>query len=230
MKYDAYYKKIDLIKSFLTNQTNFAFVRFGDGELGVIDGKDQIRPEWKWLSCENRYKILREELIQSLQQTHLNYYIGIEPGMADIVGHDRLQYYYNLSGQNEKHILTANLFVNQNYLIFRKDVIPLFNKYTVFAVCQENSNIENLPFPIERHFFCHENAWEVDYYLKYQLTKHAIKHKGCLYLFMAGPFSNILIHNLHKVNQENIYLDIGSPLDPFLFNENTRGYLRIYNQ
>lgn len=47
-----------------------------------------------------------------------------------------------------------------------------------------------------------------------------------LYLLCAGPFGNILSHNLWSNNKNNTYLDIGSTLNPYLETEGfKRGYL-----
>jgi hypothetical protein len=229
-RYDAYYQRLAKIQFFLGNYMCFSFARFGDGELGVIDGVDQNRPEWRWVSKDSYYQALREKLIRALQYTHPHYYIGIEPGLVAIVGKQRLQSYYRLSGQKRARILTANLFVNQNYLTFVAKVVPLFRKYRVSVICHETGDVDNLPFAVENHFACHENAWVHDSHLRDEITQHAMARTGCLYLFMAGPLSNILICDLHKLNPGNSYIDIGSPLDPFLFGRNTRGYLRIYNR
>ena len=44
----------------------------------------------------------------------------------------------------------------------------------------------------------------------------------------AGPFGNILTHQLFEHNDNNTYIDIGSTLNPFLLGEigKNRGYLR----
>lgn len=230
MNYDGHYQKIDLIKAFLAARISFAFVRFGDGELGVIDGVDQRRPEWSWAADNAQYHKLRQELIDSFQYTRPLYYIGISPEMEAVVGRRRFASYQALSGHKTRNCLTANLFVNQNYILFRTQILPLFNTYEVSVVCQDSARIDRLPFSVAAHFACHEDAWLHDAHIRHDLLEHASARNGCLYLFMVGPFSNILIHKLYKANPYNTYIDVGSPLDPFLFGKNTRGYLEIYNK
>jgi hypothetical protein len=48
--------------------------------------------------------------------------------------------------------------------------------------------------------------------------------RNTIFLFAAGPLSEILIHEMWKVNPRNTYLDIGSTLDPILFHRESRGY------
>ena len=52
--------------------------------------------------------------------------------------------------------------------------------------------------------------------------------KDHLFLFCAGPFGNILSHQLFEFNADNTYIDIGSTLNHFLLGEagKNRGYLR----
>ena len=54
------------------------------------------------------------------------------------------------------------------------------------------------------------------------------KIRDHLFLFCAGPFGNILTHQLFDYNKENTYIDIGSTLNYFLLGEagKNRGYLR----
>ena len=49
--------------------------------------------------------------------------------------------------------------------------------------------------------------------------------KDSLFLFCAGPFGNILAHQLFESNPNNIYMDIGSTLNPWLQSE---GFKRDY--
>jgi hypothetical protein len=50
--------------------------------------------------------------------------------------------------------------------------------------------------------------------------------KNHMFLFCAGPFSNILIHECFKISSNNTYLDMGSTLDSMMSLGETRGYLR----
>lgn len=45
-----------------------------------------------------------------------------------------------------------------------------------------------------------------------------------IFLVAAGPLSNIIIFHMWNVNRNNIYLDIGSALDPVIFDRASRGY------
>ena len=75
-----------------------------------------------------------------------------------------------------------------------------------------------------------KNAWVENTNLideiKLFITKNNVKNG--LFLFCAGPFGNILTHQLFEHCKDNTYIDIGSTLNPLLLENNVlnRGYLR----
>jgi len=61
-------------------------------------------------------------------------------------------------------------------------------------------------------------------YIRALLDLKGSTYKNTIFLFAAGPLSEILIHELWLVNSYNIMLDIGSSLDPILFERKSRNY------
>ena len=57
-----------------------------------------------------------------------------------------------------------------------------------------------------------------------EMSELAKEEDGQLFLLSAGPLANILACNLHQVNPNNTYLNIGSVLVPFTGGK-FRGYL-----
>ena len=47
-----------------------------------------------------------------------------------------------------------------------------------------------------------------------------------LFLISAGPLSEIIIYKLYKLNPNNIYLDVGSSIDIYVKNKETRPYMK----
>jgi len=60
--------------------------------------------------------------------------------------------------------------------------------------------------------------------LKKYITDNNIR--DYVFLISAGPFANILVHQLHNFNKNNTYLDIGSTIDGYLKLPLTRRYLK----
>ena len=87
----------------------------------------------------------------------------------------------------------------------------------------KNSKIDNLPFKIEKFYPVGFNAWVENYSLIEEIKNQQLS--GKLFLFCCGPFGNILSHQLYSNNKNNIYLDIGSTLNPWLQSE---GFKRDY--
>jgi hypothetical protein len=86
-----------------------------------------------------------------------------------------------------------------------------------------NSKINNLPFKVEKFYPVGFNAWVENYDLIEEIKNEELS--GKLFLFCCGPFGNILAHQLYSNNKNNIYLDIGSTLNPWLQSE---GFKRDY--
>ena len=135
------------------------------------------------------------------------------------------------SKQEPDHLTWANLFVNGNYEYYINNMVPKFKNFETILVSNSDSNLDRLPFEVKKHFKIGKNAWVEDYELTEEIKEYISENelKDNLFLFCAGPYGNILTHQLHEHSQENFYIDIGSTLNPFLLGElgvNSRGYLR----
>ena len=75
-----------------------------------------------------------------------------------------------------------------------------------------------------------KNAWVNDYTMVEKIKEYINVEgiKDHIFLMCAGPFGNILTHQLYESSKENTYIDIGSTLNHFLLGEKgkNRGYLR----
>lgn len=209
----------------LKNKEKFAFSKYADGELHIIVNKPVNNGEFWFIPEQNQFN--RAKMIDSFKYRHDNYYIGICCPCCGSWGvtHPWMK---KQSGQKPENITWANIFVNSNHKKYLEEMVPLYKNYDVYLVSNDASNLASLPFEVKGHFSIGKNAW-VDNYNVVDQIKSFIDDKevkNSLFLFCAGPFGNILTHQLFEHNKDNTYIDIGSTLNPFLLGE--RGKNRDY--
>lgn len=216
-------KDIVVLKEKLENKENFTFSKFADGEWSVMKNNRLNNNEFQYTNSQEHTKA-RELLIDSFKYQHPNYHVGISCPCCQGNAFEEMRDY---SEQPTERLTWANLWVNSNYKYYLSDILPLFSNYDVGIVAHRSSNLDNLPF--NPRLFCaiDKDAWVVNQdkidVLKDVITKENMR--GWLFLFCCGPFGNILAHKLTEHCPENIYLDIGSTLNPFL---GTEGFRRSY--
>jgi hypothetical protein len=212
----------------LKERKPFAFSRFGEGELRILTGELRRYPEFCFNPSDPAYVFLRERLLDSFRYRNESYYVGIS--CPRCVGEERFFWAKRTSGQTESQLTWATLFVNSNYQFFKDEVVPLFSGYTVFLVCHKSAKLEGLTFRVAGDYRVEKNAWRTDYNLSHRLAEFTARKQitGALLLLCAGPFANILAHQLHAREPKNTYIDVGSALDPYMFGEEglTRRYLK----
>lgn len=199
-----YKKEIEYFYNKLQSDEKFALSKFADGEWMGIKG-DYTFPangEWQANGDHPLFQIARTELIDSLKYKDPNYYVAICPCYKEMI---------TFSGQDEKNITYANIFVNSNYSFYKEKYIPLYQEKDIHLVTHKNTNLENLPFKVEKFYPIDYNAWIVNRDLPDQILQENLSDK--LFLFAAGSFANILAYKLWKENKQNTYLDVGSTLN-----------------
>jgi len=211
----------------LKSGDNFAFSKYADGELHVLINKPVNNGEFWFIPEEHQQH--RQELIDSFKFQHDLYYVGISCPCC-IGGFPVHNWMKQQSGQKNDHLTWANLFVNANYNYYIRHMVPEYCKRSVVLISNSDSNLEKLPFDIQRHFMIGKNAWVDNHNLINEIKAYIENDnvENTLFLFCAGPFGNLLVHQLFEFNQENTYIDIGSTLNPLLLGESglNRGYLR----
>lgn len=212
----------DELKKFfykLKEKKPFAFSKYADGEWAIIQGHNVGNGEFEFKNSEEN-EFYRQKLIQSFKYKHPEYYVGISCECCQGKTHFIMK---EESGQDEEHLTYANLFVNKNFLSYAYNFVPEYQNHKVYLVANKNSKIQNLPFKVEEFYPVGETAFIKDYALVEKIKNQNIKNS--LFLFCAGPFGNILSHQLFESNPHNIYMDIGSTLNPWLQSE---GFKRDY--
>lgn len=212
----------------LKKREPFAFSKYADGELHIFVNKEINNGEF-WFDPKTNAED-RKRLINSFQYKDDNYFVGVCCSCCGSWGISH-KWMVKQSGQNEENLTWANLFVNSNYQIYLNEMIPIYSEYEVVLVSNSASNLENLPFNIKKHFKIGKNAWVNDLNLLDEIKEYIDNNcsNHTLFLFCAGPYGNILTHQLFDHNKNNTYIDIGSTLNPFLLGEygkNTRDYLK----
>jgi hypothetical protein len=199
-----YKKEIEFFYNKLKNNEKFALGKFADGEWGAIKG-DSFFPangEWQANGDHPLFQLARQELAESLQYKDPDYYVAICPCYKDAI---------KFSGQQESQITYANIFVNYNYKFYKDNYIPLYQERDIHLVTHYNTNLDNLPFKVEKFYPIDYNAWIINRDLPDQILQEDLGDK--LFLFAAGSFANILAHKLWDNNKKNTYLDVGSTLN-----------------
>lgn len=213
-------KEIDKLFTRLKSRNFFSFSKYADGEWTAMQGGVVNNGEFL-AAPDSRLNKSRSLLIESFTYKHPSYYVGISCPCCQGIEFEKMK---QASGQDDEHLTFANIFVNSNYKFYKENFIPEYSNWKVNLIANEKSNLNKLPFKVERFFPIGVNAWYTNLNLIDDLK--SIKTEGELYLFCAGPFGNILAHQLWQNNQNNTYIDIGSTLNPWLgFEGFKRGYL-----
>lgn len=201
-----YKNEIKIFLEKLKSGKNFSLAKFADGEWGAIKGTQFLPANGEWAANGDHplYEIVRKELEDSLKYQHPDYYVAICPCYKETI---------KFSEQSESQITYANIFVNSNYEYYKEHYINHYKERDIHLVTHKNTNLEDLPFKVEKFYPIEYNAWILNRDLPDQILEKDLKDK--LFLFAAGSFANILAHKLWKNNKNNTYLDIGSTLNPW---------------
>ena len=87
----------------------------------------------------------------------------------------------------------------------------MYKERDIHLVTHGNTNLDNLPFKVEKFYPIDYDAWVFNRDLPEQILEQNLS--GKLFLFAAGAFANILAHKLWSNNKNNTYLDVGSTLN-----------------
>jgi hypothetical protein len=213
---------------------SLALARFADGEANILKN-NTIGNKDGWLYKRDKNLVFRRDLRKSLLCTDPGYLYGISCTCCDEVNHDFLL--KNLLTE-KKHLTFSNIFVNANFSLFNERFFPTLREAQkrIVLCTGEKAKLRNIqPFLTIADFIPVPGNcvvwWEKNRdFIKGLLDLKGSTYRDAVFLFAAGPLSEILIHELWQVNRSNVYLDIGSTLDKYLFNRESRVYHRPNNE
>ena len=210
----------------------FAISRWGDGEYHLLkmiplertQGQIESTNVWNFDPTNENERIAAKRITDSLSFEAKGLYWGItcpSCSVCNIKGETHYEIY-----QDKTHLTYANLFVNANHEEVQMTLPLILKKRNVVLVGNENGNVEQLPFPVSKHFKVGNNAWLHDYSIIDNLKEYIRNYEGSpiVVLFACGPLSNYLITEIWKETQEHFLLDIGSAFDVDIYNRPTRGF------
>ena len=231
-----------IFKNKLQQKENFAFSRFSDGEMYILQNR-RLKLDNLTIQIDDRIQsgpyqsadfksfdpqtdsIHQQRLVDAFCYNQANYYKGISCSCC--VGKDNFDWQINLHGGDDESLTWANLWVNSNYPAFIQEILPLFYDRNCIFIGHKDANISNLPF-IVKDFRVGYNAMINDYD-KINIIKNWIKTNNIennLFLFSASTFSNLAIYELFKEFPNNSYIDIGTCLAPLMNMPTERDYLQ----
>ena len=226
-------KAFDSLLSMVEGGENFAFTRFSDGELFIMQNKTVVLAENHYVTGDvrgpnrytkeeqkefypDRHQFYREKLIECYKHNQHNYFKGICTATDGHVGKDNFDWMINFHGGDHPNLTFANLLINANYKKFIEEMLQNFANRDIIYVVNELADTSKLPFRIMRHFNIGSNCM-IDNYDTAEKVKNYIEQKNiqdAIVLCSAASLSNFVIHDCYKENSNNTFLDIGSCLNP----------------
>ncbi len=232
--------------SLLQKKIPFAFNRFSDGELFILQNKelilgqnlvkvgdkevhqDRYKPEDFKHFDPVKHTAVRKHLFDAFHFEKENYFKGLScwccVGRTDF--HWQLE---QLQNPESPYLTWANLLVNGNYKQFVETMFPFFSSYPIVFICHEKADLTDIP-SLVKDFRVGYNAMVNDYE-KIEDIAQWIEQKnieGHLFLFAASAFSKMAIHQLYARYPNNTYIDIGTTLNKFIKMPMERSYLESY--
>jgi hypothetical protein len=230
----------------LKNKENFAFARFSDGELHMLQNmyfkitddhfiEGDKKGMCKYTAEEHKefdpakHAFYRDKLEESFKFRADNYFKGI--CARKDVGEKDFRWQLDLNGGHEDDLTFSNVFINANYKRFIEEAMPEIKKRPVVMICNEAAELSGFSFPIVKEFRVGSNCVVNDYDIIEEI-KGWISAEGIhdhIFLCSAASLSNFIIHQCYEEFPDNTYLDIGSALNPWMGLEGwmySRGYLQ----
>ncbi|MBI5686698.1 MAG: hypothetical protein HZC54_16655 [Verrucomicrobia bacterium] len=235
-----FHKLLDLLK----RREPFAFNRFSDGELFILQNKELIldaqqvkvgEKVTKGLYKQEDFKHFdprahsfhRDRLVDAFRFRAKNYFKGLSCRCC--VGDESFRWQLEFHGSDDENLTWANLLVNGNYPRFIHEMYPLFNGYKTVVVCNDKADLSMFPFLV-KDFRVGYNAMVNDYGLIERMKQWIVENRveGHLFLFSASAFSKLAIHQLYEHCGRNTFIDIGTTLNPFMKMRLDRSYLKAF--
>lgn len=240
----------DTLLDKIKNKENFAFTRFSDGELFILQNKTVILANDHYVTGDikgpniyteeeqkefipEKHGFFKEKLLECYLHNQNNFFKGICTGTDPHVGDENFNWMIKEHGGDHKNLTFSNLLINANYKRFIEEMVPLFVERDIIYVANKKANISKLPFEVKKHFAVGSNCMINDYNLAEEIKVYIDNNEVRDYIILcsAASLSNVITYECYKNNSNNTFIDIGSCLNPLLDLEgwkHTRGYLTSY--
>ena len=232
------------LKTKLENKEHFAFSRYSDGEMYILQNKELVldngliqigdekqggvyqAPDFKHFDPKE-HGFYQQKLVESLQYKQPNYYRGISCSCC--VGKEQFDWQVDLAGGDDETLTWANLWVNGNYPLFITHILPIFYSRDCVFIGHEDANLDRLPFFV-KDFRVGYNAMINDYGKIEEIAEWIRENniENHVFLFSASSFTNLAVYQLFREFPNNTYIDIGTCLTPMMDMPTHRGYLQAF--
>jgi len=224
-----YENELIFITSLISCKIPFSFVRFGDGEAVIMTGKPISSPD-RW-HFDPKNKKFQESLIEASSICiNKNNFIALP--CKNWINFSKTILSFSKCNSS-KYMSYTYLFVNKNFQAFKNwflNFIKNSNRWKIILIA--NSDVRKNIFwaykfyPIPNHIV---EKWEnLSLTLLPKLSAEAQKNE-LIFFVSAGPAANVIISYLTKINNKNIYIDLGSSLEIFTKGYSTRFYTNNQN-
>jgi len=242
-----YRKDLFFLLEKLKNREHFAFSRYSDGEVFVMQNKKLVLEQEHVIVDDQKYNFgyssddyksfnpsehafVKDKLLEAFSYKKKNYFVGVGCGKCTCAIRDHISWMKEHYNNGDEHSTTPNLLVNSNYPLFINHYLREFKNHKIIMICSENADLFELPFPVVKDFRVGKNCIVNDHHLINEIKTWIRKEdiKDHLFLFSASSLSEILIYELYKEFDQNTYIDIGTTLHKHMKLGIERNYLRAY--
>ena len=205
--------EFDKLLSKLKTKENFAFTRFSDGELFIMQNKKIILASNHYVTGDikgpniyteeeqkqflpEKHQFYRQKLIECFKYKQHNYFKGICTGTDPHLGRQNFDWQINLLGEEEENLTFSNLLINANYRRFVEEIIPLFVNREVIYVVNKLADTSRLPFEIKKTFQIGSNCMINDFHIINEVKEYIAKNNinDHIILCSAASLSNFIIY------------------------------------
>ena len=233
----------------LNSSKPFTFIRFSDGEVEVLRNRELMisknKTFFRGKFYPNNYPEMdskkfdplidqqfRKDLLDSSIFKSEFFYKGIRAfSINDSESIVDREFLLRLNGGFNSQITFSDLLINQNYLLFRSQMLPLIlNKFKNIVVVSNWRSI--IKFEYYQHIKVCDN-----FIKKYHNELTSILNTliniplDSVVLCSASSMTNILGHKLHLLRPDLTFIDVGTSINDLLSLQNdTRVYHKLLNK
>ena len=179
-------KEFNKLRDKIAAKENFAFSRFSDGELHMLQNMyfkitdDHFVEGTKVGYCKyteeehkefdpKKHKFYRDKLEEAFKFKKYNYFKGI-CAKAD-VGEQDFRWQLELNSHDTEDLTFSNVFINANYPRFIQEVIPLLKDRDIIFVVNEKADVSKLNLEIIKTFRVGSNCIVNNYNLATEIPE-----------------------------------------------------------